>query len=556
MKISAIGFKQAISATQNQENKSETSSQGNAKEKNKKLALTLLGLAAVGTAGILIGRASKTQKITKEITENLPKNEIVKTEEELIKDIYWKELSANPGEKVTLTEEEEKYLNKLNNVTKDENTAAYKAKTAKECIEKLFGKIPEEQKTLEKYLKTPYRTGISIQKELPLDIAVEYGDNELVEKFITHGADINHNIYSSMPIHKAVINGHTHTAKLLTQKGANINSLTDRYTVLGANVIDLAARKGNNDLIEFFMNKGVKLLEADGKRDTALMLAAENGHAHTLDFLIKKGADVNATDSLLYTPIHYAAKHGNKESVQILINNKANVNAKSDIAITPLMEALQNENYEAADVLLENGSDINTVWATGENAVHYAANLLGPKQPEKLLNYLKEKGANFNQLNIVEETPLDIAIEYKKDKEAEIIKQFGGKLAEDILPAVIRPGKDNGEKLLKIKGQEPIKLYLSKKSKNADILYVSSNKSEEILSVIEHIDKIQGKDFFPQIKAIEFKQPQETTNTNFINDYYDKNYNQDSRPMIGSRQYPIIKIEEAKTLFEKSKNNQ
>ena len=115
------------------------------------------------------------------------------------------------------------------------------------------------------------------------------------------------------PLHNAANHGLNEIAKLLIEKGANVNSKAD-YDY------------------------------------TPLMIATNTVIA---ELLIKNGANVNATHQY-GTGLHIAAGVGNRSVAEWFIANGADVNAKSDFG-TPLDMAIEENQTEIADLLRKHG---------------------------------------------------------------------------------------------------------------------------------------------------------------------------------------------------------
>ena len=100
-----------------------------------------------------------------------------------------------------------------------------------------------------------------------------------------------------------------------------------------------AAGRGHADVAKLLLDKGADVNAKTGKGKTALMMAAENGHADIVHALLGKGADVNAktsngwtalllandaiekgiwTDDASYIPLTPEVKEKCKEVVRIL----------------------------------------------------------------------------------------------------------------------------------------------------------------------------------------------------------------------------------------------
>jgi ankyrin repeat protein len=116
----------------------------------------------------------------------------------------------------------------------------------------------------------------------------------------------------------------------------------------------------------------------------------------SVKLLIEEGANVNAKDKRGETPLHEATKYGRLELVELIIKNGANVNVKNRDGQTSLY-------YSAASTYLENDPE---------------------KRYEKVAKLLIDNGADVNCKNR-EGTPLDIAVERKNIKIAELLREHG-----------------------------------------------------------------------------------------------------------------------------------
>ena len=77
-------------------------------------------------------------------------------------------------------------------------------------------------------------------------------------------------------------------------------------------VLEIAAEKGNLEVVKFLVEEGVDVHTYD---DCALCGAAEKGHLEVVKFLVAKGADVHARDNYA---LRWAADKGHLEIVKFL----------------------------------------------------------------------------------------------------------------------------------------------------------------------------------------------------------------------------------------------
>lgn len=149
----------------------------------------------------------------------------------------------------------------------------------------------------------------------PLMQATEKGDTKEMERLIAEGVNINERGGENVrtPLGSAAWNGQIEAARLLIEKGADVNAVS------GANW-------------------------------TPLYLAAYNSHIEVVRLLIKNGADPNIRGGNSKTPLDDAKERGHTSIVSLLENPK--FNAKTDPS-NPAEEAAFTEaahSYRAATV--------------------------------------------------------------------------------------------------------------------------------------------------------------------------------------------------------------
>jgi ankyrin repeat protein len=123
------------------------------------------------------------------------------------------------------------------------------------------------------------------------------------------------------PLGLAVFFGHPETARLLVERGADVNQ---------------AARNAMN----------VRPLHA----------AAAARQLELSKLLIERGADVNAPQQAGLRPLHEAAATGQAELARLLLAHGAAINIKSDAGKTALVYAVENGQAEMAKLLESAGA--------------------------------------------------------------------------------------------------------------------------------------------------------------------------------------------------------
>ena len=178
----------------------------------------------------------------------------------------------------------------------------------------------------------------------------------------------------------------------------------------------------------------VKQLLAEGadpnlREGEALRMAASCGEREIVELLIAAGADVNTKDKYHGTPLHSAAEVGCKEITELLIAAGADVNAKIQDSFsieTPLDSAIKSNNTEIADLLRKHGAKTGEEFKKATNTLIRAARNGDAEDAKNAI----AAGADVNANNVKGQTPLDVAIERKRNETADLLRKHGGKTSD------------------------------------------------------------------------------------------------------------------------------
>ena len=137
-------------------------------------------------------------------------------------------------------------------------------------------------------------------------------------------------------------------------------------------------------------------------------------------------------------PIHDAAKAGDSAGVQAELDKGVDPNAKGgDSGVPPLHWAAMWGHTEVVEVLIASGAYVDRTDNGGNIALHYAA--LGAGFPKTkrgdqkgVAELLIANGANVNVRRIDGKTPLDRANDSGGDELADLLREHGGKTAEEL----------------------------------------------------------------------------------------------------------------------------
>ena len=157
--------------------------------------------------------------------------------------------------------------------------------------------------------------------DTPLVCAARQGMEYLVEKLITHGADVNvRDRKGETPLMLSCRHGELNTVEPLVEKGADINA---------------SSLEGSTALMEVCSRSSFYHFDVD----------------HMAKFLIDSGADVNAQDSEGESALMKAIHRGNDRIVKMLLEI-SDINLEDAYGRTALSWSLE-EAYDDDDYLLE-----------------------------------------------------------------------------------------------------------------------------------------------------------------------------------------------------------
>ncbi|NP_001123839.1 ankyrin repeat and SAM domain-containing protein 6 [Xenopus tropicalis] len=193
----------------------------------------------------------------------------------------------------------------------------------------------------------------------------------------------------------------------------------------GNTALQLAAGGGHEPIVRFLLRKGASVDSRNHYGWTPLMQAARTGHLNVAMILLENGADVNAQNRLGASVLTVASRGGHVNVVKELLDHGAfvdnydhfDVNMVSrngeieDMPdITALMTATQHAHEAVVRLLLDWGADVNyRVKTTGWNPLMLAA-LHGRVS---VAQQLVDRGADPDQVNILDKTPFEIALNFK-----------------------------------------------------------------------------------------------------------------------------------------------
>ena len=255
-----------------------------------------------------------------------------------------------------------------------------------------------------------------------LHMAADLGYDDIVDALIKR-PDVNINPRyedGNTPLHIAVDNRRTESARLLIDAGADINiSNNSQWTAL-----HMAADLGDDDIVDALIKRpDVNINSRDGDGNTPLHSAAWSGREQSARLLIDAGADINISNHKQRTALHLAASNGHSSIVGELIKvPHLNLNVRNENGQTPLHVAVINGMVASARLLIDAGADINIPDKYQQTALHMAADLGYDDIVDALI---KRPDVNLNVRNEDGNTPLDVAVMSGMEQCAQLLIDAG-----------------------------------------------------------------------------------------------------------------------------------
>ncbi len=174
----------------------------------------------------------------------------------------------------------------------------------------------------------------------PLLTAVKYGHHEIVEKLISHHANIGHiNNVGDSALHIAAEYGYEKVIDLLLKKGADAN-YSDKS---GAIPLFRAAAYGREGALQLLLENNIQHIDRQNKLgDTALHMAVKFGRIATVKILLEKHANAEISNQDGESALHLAIKFNRQNIVCELMQHGVDFMCKNNSGETPLMLAKKN----------------------------------------------------------------------------------------------------------------------------------------------------------------------------------------------------------------------
>lgn len=234
------------------------------------------------------------------------------------------------------------------------------------------------------------------QRRSPLHLAAQTGSLDLIEYFLSVGADVNaRDQECGTPLHYATKHSAVDIVGILLKRGAD-PELRDTH-----NKIPLGYAK-RRSMIAWLLEYGCLHDARNSRGETALIHFAALGDVDEVRSCLTTAVDLEKFAKNGRTALHCAAAADHVEVVEALYDAGADIEVKVRTAeeLTPLHLALVSDNYRSVEKLLDCGADLETSYKSytplGDACRHRC---------EKAGEGLVRRGANVNQVGDAEFGP-------------------------------------------------------------------------------------------------------------------------------------------------------
>ena len=166
----------------------------------------------------------------------------------------------------------------------------------------------------------------------------------------------------------------------------------DYLDQLGTSFLHVAVNNNAPNLARLLLQKGANIDLKDNCGDTSLHIAVKTGSEEMVKMLLYWEADTEIKNTHGRTPIQTASLRGKNESILLLlIGKRADVETRDLMGLTPLGNAIESDSPSSAQILIEHGANVNATWS------HFGSTLLCKAVWQKkdwAVKMLLKKGAN------------------------------------------------------------------------------------------------------------------------------------------------------------------
>jgi hypothetical protein len=196
-------------------------------------------------------------------------------------------------------------------------------------------------------LAAPLAARAALPDPVQFGVAIERGDVKAAQAWLDAGLSpefVGDRIGTGLMI--AAWEGNVEMMELFVSHGANVN----RANASGEQALMFSAWRGHLDATRWLLERGAQL-NRPGLQWSALHYAVFAGHEKVAQFLIERGANVNARSTNGSTPLMMAAREGREGLASMLLGLGADPSITNDYGDDAFVWAMRNGHPQIAKTL-------------------------------------------------------------------------------------------------------------------------------------------------------------------------------------------------------------
>lgn len=180
------------------------------------------------------------------------------------------------------------------------------------------------------------------------------------------------------------------------------------------------------DEVKSFVEQGVSLEDQDGG-NYPLLIAASHSNNELIEFFIEKGVEIDCRNDIRHTPLMEAVFKNNEKGALLLLDAGASAFAQSDLKVSACMKAIQTGQMDLVKEFVTRSSfpSINQTDKSGTTLLMFAA----MSHDLDTLNLILSYNPELNEKNADGKTALDYAKEFCWEEGVKSIDSHVQKLA-------------------------------------------------------------------------------------------------------------------------------
>jgi len=261
--------------------------------------------------------------------------------------------------------------------------------------------------------------GQNTQLNTPLHEAIQNRNESCSIMLIEKGADLTKtNIFEQTPLHKAASLNHKATGEMLIDKGADIDT-KDRWQ--RTPFLYVARQTGDVEFGKMLLKKGANINAKDQDNQMALNLAAWKGFTDFIDFLMDNGAEYYSGPRESRWILSHAAQCGSSRLFRMVLNKGKELLSDEAFGKQIMNTAIQGGSVDIVNLLISKNIPLsNDENIYGWTPAHYAAR----NGQAEMIRFLDKKGFDINHRTLAGKSVYNIAQEYDQVKAMRVIEEI------------------------------------------------------------------------------------------------------------------------------------